>query len=41
MIVCSAGLRMESHLLFASDRSGSSGIWALPMREGTPQGEPS
>ena len=28
------------HLLFASDRSGSSGVWALPMREGTPQGEP-
>ena len=28
------------YLLFASDRSGSSGVWALPVREGTPQGEP-
>ena len=27
-------------LLFASDRSGSSGIWALPVREGRPEGEP-
>ena len=28
------------YLLFASDRSGSSGVWALPLRDGTPQGEP-
>jgi Tol biopolymer transport system component len=28
------------HLLFASDHSGSSGIWMLPVTDGTPQGEP-
>jgi len=28
------------YLLFASDRSGSSGMWALPVHEGTPHGEP-
>lgn len=28
------------HLLFASDRSGTNGIWALPMVDGRIQGEP-
>jgi Tol biopolymer transport system component len=28
------------HLLFASDRSGSRGMWALPIRDGNPQGSP-
>jgi Tol biopolymer transport system component len=27
------------HLLFASDRSGSNGAWALPIHDGKPQGE--
>ena len=27
------------HLLFASDRGGSNGAWALPIRDGKPQGE--
>ena len=29
-----------THLLFASDRSGSNGAWVLAMRAGTPQAEP-
>ncbi len=28
------------HLLFASDRGGSRGLWALPWAQGKPQGEP-
>lgn len=28
------------HLLFASDRSGTNGVWALPMMDGKAQGEP-
>jgi Tol biopolymer transport system component len=28
------------HLLFASDRSGSNGLWAQPFREGRPHGAP-
>ena len=28
------------HLLFASDRTGSNGLWALPMADGEPDGAP-
>jgi Tol biopolymer transport system component len=28
------------HLLFASDRSGSQSLWAVPVTDGKPQGEP-
>ncbi|MBI3697316.1 MAG: PD40 domain-containing protein [Acidobacteria bacterium] len=28
------------HLLFASDRTGSTSIWALPFRDGKPEGSP-
>ena len=28
------------HLLFTSDRTGSIGLWALPIASGTPQGNP-
>lgn len=29
-----------THLLFSSDRTGSMGVWALPFRQGKPQGAP-
>jgi Tol biopolymer transport system component len=28
------------HLLFASDRTGSMGLWAVPVHDGKPQGQP-
>ncbi len=33
------GWSKDGRLLFASDRGGSRGLWALPFREGKPQGQ--
>jgi len=32
--------RDGTHLLFSSDRGGNTGLWALPMSNGNPQGPP-
>jgi Tol biopolymer transport system component len=34
------GWSPDGHLLFSSDRGGSKGLWALPFKDGKPQGSP-